>query len=118
MAKIIEIAYFCDDIPAMSRFYRELLGADPVAQSEDMAIFLAGETKIFLHKKYIPASGELPPENHFALAVRDLESACQALTNQGYSIETPPATYYWGKSAYLRDPEGHLIELSEAGLSE
>lgn len=113
MTKINEVAYFCEDLQAMARFYRRLLGSDPVAQSEGMAIFLAGETKIFLHRTYQPGSGELPPENHIAFAVTDLQACCDSLTADGYTLEVQPAEYYWGRSAYLRDPAGHLVELSE-----
>jgi len=25
-----------------------------------------------------------------------------------------PKDYYWGRSAYLRDPDGHLVEITKA----
>ncbi len=114
MVKFAEIAYFVDDIPAMADFYRQLLGSEPFAQSEGMAIFMVGETRIFLHYKYQPAAGDLTPENHIALTVKDLDKFCQSLASTGLALEIPPADYYWGRSAYLRDPEGHLIELAES----
>jgi len=114
MVKLAEVAYFVDDIPAMTDFYRRLLGAEPVAQSEGMAIFMVGETRLFLHQQYQPAAGELPPENHIALTVKDLDNYCLSLASTGLALEIPPADYYWGRSAYLRDPEGHLIELAES----
>lgn len=113
MVKLAEIAYFVDDIPAMTHFYRQLLGSEPIAQSEGMAIFMVGETRIFLHQKYQPSAGDLPPENHIALTVKDLDKFCQSLTSTGIILENPPADYYWGRSAYLRDPGGQLIELAE-----
>jgi catechol 2,3-dioxygenase-like lactoylglutathione lyase family enzyme len=112
--KLAEIAYFVDDIPAMTNFYRQLLGSEPAAQSEGMAIFMVGETRIFLHKKYQPSVGDLPPENHIALTMNELDKFCHSLARTGLTLEIPPADYYWGRSAYLRDPEGHLIELSES----
>ena len=30
-------------------------------------------------------------------------------------VEIPPQEYYWGYSAYLRDPDGQMIELIGAG---
>jgi catechol 2,3-dioxygenase-like lactoylglutathione lyase family enzyme len=112
--QLVEIAYFTKDVDAMAGFYTSLLGADPVARSEGMAIFMAGATKIFIHRSYTPAQGELPPENHTALAVDDVDSAIQQLSNSGVEVEIPPRDYYWGRSAYLRDPDGHLIEITQA----
>ena len=113
MNKLVEVAYFTDDVEKMASFYRALLDSDPVATSEDMAIFMLDQTKIFIHKTYEATEGELPPENHAAYAVTDVDATYQTLTDKGLIVETPPKDYYWGRSAYLRDPEGHLIELIE-----
>jgi catechol 2,3-dioxygenase-like lactoylglutathione lyase family enzyme len=58
--KLIELAYFTDNVQPMADFYRSLLNAEPVAKSDDMAIFRMGETKIFIHRKYPSSNGELP----------------------------------------------------------
>jgi len=109
--KLIELAYFTPNVAEMAAFYKTLLGTDPVAQSPDMAIFMTGHTKIFIHRIYTPSSGDLPPENHTAFEVPDVDAACATLKQQGLTVEVPPKEYYWGRSAYLRDPDGHLIEL-------
>lgn len=110
--KLIEMAYFTNDVDGLAEFYRKLLGSNPVAGSEDMAIFMTGETKVFIHRTYDSAEGELPPENHTAYKVDDVDAACKSLTEQGLKLEFPPKDYYWGRSAYLRDPDGHLIEIT------
>lgn len=110
--KLIEVATFTDDVAAMTDFYRALLGREPVAGSADMAIFMAGETKIFIHRTYTPGPDELPAENHIAFAVDDVDAACAALAAAGARVVAGPADYYWGRSAYLRDPAGRLIELT------
>jgi catechol 2,3-dioxygenase-like lactoylglutathione lyase family enzyme len=113
MKKLVEIAYFTDNVDQMANFYKNLLGLTPVAQSSDMAIFMIGETKLFIHRTYTPGEGDLPPDNHVAFGVENLEGACQALQQQGLTLEVEPQNYYWGRSAYLRDPDGHVIELTE-----
>jgi catechol 2,3-dioxygenase-like lactoylglutathione lyase family enzyme len=109
--KLSELAYFTENVKPMTDFYRILLGEEPVAQTEDMAIFRQGETRIFIHRKYSPAKGDLPPNNHIAFAADDVDETCQALLKQGLIIEIPPKDYYWGRSAYLRDPDGHQVEI-------
>ncbi len=113
--KLTELAYFTDNVAEMTAFYKTLLGSDPVHASEDMAIFMSDHTKIFIHKTYVPGPGDLPCENHKAFTVEDVDSAAAGLEKAGMKIEVAPADYYWGRSAYLRDPDGHLIELTAAG---
>lgn len=111
--KLNEIACFVSNVPATTAFYRALLGHEPVAESDGMAIFLVGETKLLIHEHYAPGEGELPPENHVAFAVPDVDDACARLTAEGLVLEIPPRDYYWGRSAYLRDPDGQLIEIAQ-----
>jgi len=112
--KLHELAYFTDNVQGMAAFYRGLLGGEPVAQSDDMAIFMSGGTKIFIHRNYPPAEGELPVNNHIAFAAEDVDAACNALVQHGLTLEVPPKDYYWGRSAYLRDPDGHMVEITNA----
>ncbi len=111
--KLSEVAYFTDHVLTMTEFYRQLLGVEPVARSETMAIFFMNDTRIFIHYKYVPQDGELPPENHHAFLVEDVDGTCQRLMEQGLSLEVPAQDFYWGRSAYLRDPDGHQIEITQ-----
>lgn len=110
--KLTEIAFFTEHVSQMTDFYRRLLGVEPVARSESMAIFLLDDTKIFIHQTYAPGDGELPPENHHAIAVQDVDRVCEELRQRGLRLEILPQDYYWGRSAYLRDPDGHLLEIT------
>lgn len=111
MKKLTEIAFFVDDVAQMAAFYSQFLSTEPAARSEGMAIFMLDGVKLFIHRTYTPEEGELPPENHFAYTVPDVDAACQEMQAQGYQVEAAPKEYYWGYSAYLRDPAGHLLEL-------
>lgn len=76
--------------------------------------------KLLIHHLYAPEDGELPPENHDAFMVENVEAACQQLMEQGLTPEISPQEFYWGRSAYLRDPDGHQsgiiqMEKSHAG---
>ena len=110
--KLIEMAFFTENVNRMVEFYQVLLNSDPVAMSDEMAIFMTGETKIFIHRTYEAAEGDLPPVNHTAYQVEDVDATCKSLMEQGLKLEYPPRDYYWGRSAYLRDPDGHLIEIT------
>jgi catechol 2,3-dioxygenase-like lactoylglutathione lyase family enzyme len=112
--QLTELAFFAQDVPSMTAFYRGLLGAEPVHQSADLAIFNHQGLQILIHRTYNPGPDDLPPENHFAFAVTDVDATCASLAAGGMKIELPPRDYDWGRSAYLRDPDGHLIELQQS----
>lgn len=109
-----EIAYFTSDVAAMAAFYTQLLGAPAITESDHMAIFQVGATELFIHAIYTPGADALPPENHVAFSVADSAATCARLAAQDWRVEQPPQTYYSGRSAYVRDPDGHLIELVES----
>jgi len=87
--QLVELAYPTDDFDRMADFYSSLLGIAPVARSDGMAIIVVGTTKIFIHQRYTPAQGELPPENHTALAVTGVDAAVQQLVASGITVEIP-----------------------------
>ena len=113
MLKLIEVARFSEDVAATSAFYQQLLGSEPCFQMEGMTEFQLGEATLRIHRTYQPGEGELPPEDHLAFEVENLEAACAEAEKSGMTIEHPPREYDWGKSAYLRDPDGRLVELHE-----
>jgi catechol 2,3-dioxygenase-like lactoylglutathione lyase family enzyme len=112
--KFHEVAMFTDQVDAVSDFYERLFDIKPAYRGSGISIFQVGETQILIHSKYVPGPGELPCENHIAFSVGDLEQAVRELESRRVSVETPPKDYNWGRSAYLRDPDGHLVELHEA----
>ncbi len=111
--KLSEIAIFTDRVDGTVDFYERLLGVPPTHREEGLAIFESGDVHILIHMNYEPVDGQPPCENHTAFAVENLEAAVANLSSRGIKVEIPPHDYDWGRSAYLRDPEGRLLELHE-----
>jgi catechol 2,3-dioxygenase-like lactoylglutathione lyase family enzyme len=57
--------------------------------------------------------GGPPNEDHVAVGVADLDAACAALEEAGLTLLLERRDFPWGRSAYLRDSDGRLVELSE-----
>jgi catechol 2,3-dioxygenase-like lactoylglutathione lyase family enzyme len=113
MKTVAEIALFTDDVEAAKRFYARLLGASPAAEWPGGAIFAAGDAKLLVHERSAAMENGPPNEDHFAFSVDDLGVACDELRGRGVSFLVEPDAYPWGRSAYLRDPDGRLVELAE-----
>lgn len=111
---LAEVALFTDDVTATTRFYRALVGSDPVAEWPGGALFALGAAKILVHARSAAMDGWPPNEDHFAVAVDDLAAACEAMREAGAALLVEPADDPWGRSAYLRDPDGRLVELAQA----
>jgi catechol 2,3-dioxygenase-like lactoylglutathione lyase family enzyme len=109
-----EIALFTDDVPATSAFYRRLLDAHPLAEWPGGAVFAVGDGELLVHERAAGMAGGPPNEDHFAIGVSDLDGSCAALAASGCALLVEPRDYPWGRSAYLRDPDGRLVELAQA----
>ena len=110
---VVEIALFTDDFATTSVFYRRLLGAEPVSEWPGGALFAVGDAKILVHERGRTTEGGPPNDDHFALSVADLDEACAALEVSGAALLVEARDYAWGRSAYLRDPDGRLVELAQ-----
>lgn len=113
MSHIAEVALFTDQREATVAFYRALLGSEPVAEWPGGAIFAAGEAKLLVHERSQALGGGPPNDDHFAVGVHDVDAACAGLQRGGISLLVEPRDYPWGRSAYLRDPDGRLVELAQ-----
>lgn len=114
MSAIAEVALFTEDVAGGVAFYKLLLGVETMVEWPGGAIFAVGGTKLLIHDRAAGMDGGPPNEDHFAVAVTDLDASCAALRLRGHSLLVEPHDYPWGKSAYLRDPDGRLVELAQA----
>jgi catechol 2,3-dioxygenase-like lactoylglutathione lyase family enzyme len=89
------------------------LGGEIVYQNEGMAIIGFENVKLLIHARYEPSEGDLPCENHIAFGTPNIDEEVNRLSSLGLIVEYEPADYDWGRSAYLRDPDGKLVELSQ-----
>ena len=77
-------------------------------------MYAAGSVKLLVHERGGAPEGGPPNEDHFALGVADLDSVSTALAQAGLAFLVEPRDFPWGRSAYLRDPDGRLVELSQS----
>ena len=109
---------FVKDFPAMARFYGDVLGLNPIAETRTDT-WIEFETGFALHAipPHIAEGIEIlsppqPRENHpikLAFAVDDLTSECERLESLGVKILQTP----WGTCDAV-DPEGNILQLCPA----
>src|SRR4051794_5865301 len=109
------------DIDATVRFY-EALGMRREALGDGRVALRFGEQKLNLHQ----AGSELTPHAanptkgsaDLCFLVDDLDRVTELLGRNGIAVELGPVARTGAKSpltsVYVRDPDGNLVELSEA----
>lgn len=113
--------------PARSRaFYCDVLGAEPYREYGGSSVVLR-----FLGTWLLLVTGGEPtrdkPDVTFAapvdprsvshsmtIRVPDCRAAYATLRARGAQFLTPPVDYEWEVRGFFRDPDGHLLEISEA----
>lgn len=116
------------DLGRSLAFYEHVIGASRVVAGESYARLAlgAGELHLATHSEPTPdkpgvtlaapdpASATVHGE--IVLSVRDCRAIYARLVARGARFLSPPTTPPWGHElrVFLRDPDGHLIEISEA----
>jgi catechol 2,3-dioxygenase-like lactoylglutathione lyase family enzyme len=113
-----EINVICTDADRSLRFYRDILGFEPVEQEGPAWRLKCGSTYVLL----LPVAGAprspepycSAPTFSFDLLVDDIEAAYEYLQEKGVDFETPlePGS----KRFFLRDPDGLVLEVIEESL--
>ncbi len=108
-------------------FYRDVLGAEIYREYGGTSIVLR-----FLGTWLLLVTGGPPTDDKptvtfappadpdtvsvaFTIRVPDCQEAYETLRQRGAGFLTPPLASPWETRCFLRDPDGHLVELSQAG---
>jgi catechol 2,3-dioxygenase-like lactoylglutathione lyase family enzyme len=121
---IDHITLVVKDLDVATRFYRDVLGMQQVERPAfgfPGAWFQAGDTQIHMNIAgddagepgiRVIGAKNAPRAFHFAFEVDDCDAAAAALAQNGHAIEVTPRNRPDGaRQMYLRDPDGHLVEL-------
>jgi catechol 2,3-dioxygenase-like lactoylglutathione lyase family enzyme len=111
------------DLDRAVAFYTEVLGLPLGHRSGPYAQLATGVTRVALYERDAMAStlgvdalrGPDPDAPGFELGfkVDDVDAAYAQLIAAGAEPATPPTDRPWGqRTAYVRDPDGHLVELA------
>ena len=110
-----------EDIDRSVAFYTNVLGIELGHQSGGYAQLITGQTRLALYtRERMAATLDEPlepmarnaPGCEIGFLVADVDDAFARLTEAGAEPAKEPTDRFWGqRTAYIRDPDGHLIEL-------
>ena len=120
MAKIRHIAIFAKDEAKLAKFYVDTFGMKEVFRHVSQSV--ENREAIYLSDGYInlailPARGDRPEGiDHFGFQVENRDEAAATAQQMG-ATQGPASLPQDGRfaEAYIRDPVGQRIDLSEAG---
>jgi len=116
------------DLARSLAFYEHVLGAARVTAGDSYAKLALGSGELHLATRseptpdkpgvtlVPPAAGAAEVHGEVVLHVRDCRASYAAFVARGATFLAPPSVPPWGHEvrAFLRDPDGHLIELSQS----
>jgi lactoylglutathione lyase len=112
-----------EDLDRALGFYVDVLGLRLGHRSGDYAQLDTGSTRLALYtrsamSKTLGMALEPPSSNapgfEVGFKVADVDAAFTDLIAGGAQPMVPPTDRFWGqRTAYVRDPDGHLIELAQ-----
>jgi catechol 2,3-dioxygenase-like lactoylglutathione lyase family enzyme len=112
-----------EDLDRAVGFYCDVLGLPLGHRSGAFAQLATGVTRVALYERPAMASTlgrELEPPSpdapgfELGFKVDDCAAAYAELVAAGATPAVPPTDRPWGqRTAYVRDPDGHLVELAE-----
>ena len=123
--KLDGFGIFVNDMAAMVRFYRDVLGFKIKEDDNTSNVFLEKDGTLFLlyrrtdFEKMInrPLSYADGINGHYEIALSvenfaEVDSVFQTLISKGATPVLKPTTEPWGqRTCYIADPEGNLVEI-------
>jgi lactoylglutathione lyase len=123
LARLDYTVLVVEDLDRALHFYADLLGLPLSHRVESYAQLRTGPTRLALYTREAMArtlgrSLTAPPPDapgfEIGFLVEDVDAAFAELVEAGVPPVTPPTDRFWGqRTAYLRDPDGHLVELAQ-----
>jgi catechol 2,3-dioxygenase-like lactoylglutathione lyase family enzyme len=111
------------DLDRALDFYTGILGLPLGHRSGDYAQLQTGSTRLSFYtrsamEKTLATALEPPPANapgfEIGFKVADVDLAFAELVARGATPAAAPTDRFWGqRTAYVRDPDGHLVELAQ-----
>lgn len=114
------------DIDRSRAFYQDVLGAEIYREYGGTSVVLkflgtwlllvtgGGPTDDKPTVTFAPPSDPDTISHSMTIRVPDCRAAYETLRSRGAEFLTPPVESDWEVRAFLRDPDGHLWEISEA----
>ncbi len=108
-------------------FYRDVLGATVVREFPGTLCFLSfgggqilltvpgGSTQDKPTVTFAPPADANSVSSELAIRVPDCSAAYEVLCSRGAEFLTEPVDWGYEVRAFFRDPDGHLLELSQTG---
>lgn len=124
----VELRYLlvaCDYARSLA-FYHDVLGATVVRQISDVLCLLSlggseflltvggGPTRDKPSVTFAPPTDPNMVSSELNIRVPDCFAAYEVLRSRGAEFLTPPIDWGYEVRAFLRDPDGHLIELTQS----
>ena len=117
------VIFIVEDLDRTVTFYTQVLGLRLGHRSGEYAQMDTGATRLGFYTRTamtqvvgFPLQKPSPdaPGCELGFKVPDVEAAFATFTARGAIPATPPTTRPWGqRTAYIRDPDGYLIELAQ-----
>ena len=130
LGRVVETALYLDDLARARPFYTEVLGAGILLDTDRLlALDIHGESVLLLFQRgatneplHTPG-GVVPPHGAsgiqhlaFAIGMGDVNAWVERFERAHVVIDSRVRWPRGGESIYVRDPEGHSIELITPGL--
>jgi catechol 2,3-dioxygenase-like lactoylglutathione lyase family enzyme len=127
---LLETALYVEDLARAKAFYRDELQLEIMVDTKRLAALDAGRQGVLLlfqrglTEADTPTQGGVIPGHHgsgtlhmaFAIAAADYESWRAHLAGRGIALLSEVTWPAGGRSLYVADPDGHVIELATPGL--